>query len=142
MEPPEEFAVTDLLPHRPPMLLVDRVLSLSATACEAVKNISYAEPCFQGHFPGAPIFPGVLTLEALGQTCALCLHRDGGARPPIFAGVSAARFLRPVRPGDRLRLSVRLSGTRRCFHTFQALARVGGQVVCEAELTIYREEGV
>ena len=122
------------------MLMVDRILSLSGAACEAVKNLSLAEPCFQGHFPGRPVFPGVLLIEALAQTCALCLAGEGGGLP-VFAGITAARFLRPVRPGDRLHLSARLSGRRGCFHTFQTHARVDGQTVCEAELTIYRKEG-
>ena len=103
MVPAED--VLTLLPHRAPMLMVDRVLELREDGCTALKNISHSEPCFQGHFPGNPIFPGVLIIEALAQTCALWLNRDGSGMLPIFAGIASASFRRKVQPGDRLRFA-------------------------------------
>ena len=132
----ETCCVLDLLPHRPPMLMVDRVLSLDGDSCRAVKDVRTDEPCFQGHFPGNPVFPGVLIIEALAQTCSLCLNRGGGERLPIFAGIEQARFLSMVRPGDRLELDVRRVGERKGFHTFACTAQADGRAVCRAKLTI------
>ena len=133
MKPAEE--ITALLPHRPPMLMVDRVLDLYEDGCAAVKNISYAEPCFAGHFPDQPVFPGVLIVEALAQTCAVWLSQKAEGMP-IFAEIRQARFLRMVRPGDQLRLEAHLTTVEKGRYTFAATACVEGAAVCRAELTI------
>jgi len=128
--------VTEFLPHRPPMLMLDRVLELSENSCKALKNISYAEPCFQGHFPGEPIFPGVLIIEAMAQTGALWLREKDPANMPIFAGIKEARFLRKVVPVDQLILECRLIEERKGFYTFDANAKVAETEVCQAQLVI------
>lgn len=132
--------ITALLPHRPPMLMVDRVLELDGAGARAVKQISWSEPCFQGHFPGQPIFPGVLVIEALAQTCAIWLNRGGNEGLPIFAGIDKARFRRRVQPGESLELAVRFLSERKGFYTFQAEASVEGQCACQAELVVCCKE--
>ena len=134
MVPAED--VLTLLPHRAPMLMVDRVLELREDGCTALKNISHSEPCFQGQFPGNPIFPGVLIIEALAQTCALWLNRDGSGMLPIFAGIASASFRRKVQPGDQLTLSARFVSERKGFYTFRTEAAVEGQCACQAELVV------
>ena len=131
-----ETDILSLLPHRPPMLMVDRVVASDAHSCTAIKNISHAEPCFQGHFPGNPVFPGVLTIEALAQTCVICLRNRGDEKTPLFAGINSARFKRIVLPGDQLKLMVQMSGERKGFYTFQTIAQVDGETACEAELVV------
>lgn len=128
--------VRALLPHRPPMLMVDRVAELREDGCTALKNISWSEPCFQGHFPDNPIFPGVLIIEALAQTCAIWLSQQHSGALPIFAGIESARFRRSVSPGDQLKLDVQLSSQRKGFYTFQTAAEVSGELACEAVLTV------
>lgn len=126
-----------LLPHRPPMLMVDRIIELREDGCTALKNISWSEPCFEGHFPDYPIFPGVLLIEAMAQTCALWLRKDGNDCLPVFAGIESARFLRKVKPGDTLKLSAQFISERKNFYTFHTSAAVEDQVACTAVLTIY-----
>lgn len=127
--------VTALLPHRPPMLMVDRILELRENSCTALKNISFAEPCFAGHFPQQPVFPGTLTIEALAQTCALWLSRRNRGTP-IFAEIREARFLRMVRPGDQLRLEAQLTGVTGDRYRFETTASVDGAAVCRAVLVV------
>jgi len=128
------------LPQRYPLLMVDRVLE-----CEpgkrilAVKNVSANEPHFLGHFPGRPIMPGVLILEAMAQAaCILALRTKGevaGANTAYYyAGIDGARFKRPVVPGDQLELEVLLLAHRRGIWKFSCIARVAGAVVTEAEI--------
>jgi 3-hydroxyacyl-[acyl-carrier-protein] dehydratase len=132
--------VLEHLPQRYPLLMVDRVL-----ACEpgqrirALKNISANEPQFLGHFPGRPIMPGVLILEAMAQAaCILALRTKGetaSARSTYYyAGIDGARFKRPVVPGDQLELEVELLGHKRGIWKFACIARVGGDVAAEAEI--------
>jgi len=128
------------LPQRYPLLMVDRVLE-----CEpgkrilAVKNVSANEPHFLGHFPGRPIMPGVLILEAMAQAaCILALRTKGevaGANTAYYyAGIDGARFKRPVVPGDQLELDVQVLGHKRGVWKFACVARVAGVVVTEAEI--------
>lgn len=128
--------VLELLPHRPPMLMLDRIVSLDGEGCVALKNISQAEPCFQGHFPQAPVFPGVLTLEALGQACAAWLVYGQENKLPILTGIDQARFFKRVLPGDQLRLSVRCIRTSKGFYTFDTAAWKGDEAACTAEMTL------
>ena len=133
-------AILKKLPHRYPMILVDRVESLSAEAgIVAIKNVTMNEPFFQGHFPHYPVMPGVMILEALAQAAALLGFETLGLEPNedtvvLFVGVDAARFKRQVTPGDQLKLMVTLSRSRGGISKFAAKAMVGDEVACEAEL--------
>jgi 3-hydroxyacyl-[acyl-carrier-protein] dehydratase len=129
-----------LLPHRYPFLLVDRVLECEAgQRIKAVKNVTLNEPFFQGHFPGYPVMPGVLVIEAMAQVSAILAYVTRGERHDarsllFFAGIDDARFKRPVFPGDQLVLeSVELNVVRSVFK-FAAKASVGGELVAEARL--------
>ena len=131
-----------VLPHRYPFLLVDRFLGLEGDVFHAVKNVSYNEPFFQGHFPGEPVMPGVLILEALAQAAGLGLAaREGfeGGEVGYLAGVDGARFRRPVVPGDVLHLHGEILSLRRGVCKVSAEARVEGDVAAEASLSfMYR----
>lgn len=128
------------LPHRYPILLVDRVLELEkGKRIKALKNVSINEPFFMGHFPHRPVMPGVLMLEALAQAAALLAFDMQGMAPDdntvyYFAGIDGARFKRPVEPGDQLILDVELLRMRAGIFKFKAEARVDNNIVTEAEL--------
>lgn len=128
-----------ILPHRYPFLLVDRVKEWEAgQRLVAIKNVTINEPFFQGHFPGRPIMPGVLILEALAQAgCVLSLKSaPAGGRPVVYlTGVDGAKFRKPVVPGDQLRLEVEVLKKRPPFWKMQGKAYVEADVVCEAEMT-------
>ena len=130
--------IMEILPHRPPFLLVDRI-----TECEpgqrasGIKCVTMNEPFFQGHFPGHPVMPGVLILEALAQTgavAALSLPENKG-KLALFGGVKNARFKRPVVPGDVLELSCELTAWRSGVGFGKGVARVDGKIAAQAELT-------
>jgi 3-hydroxyacyl-[acyl-carrier-protein] dehydratase len=129
-----------LLPHRYPFLLVDRVLELEpGVRISAIKNISVNEPFFQGHFPGHPVMPGVLMIEALAQAAAVLTYVTMKTSYPegtlfLFAGIDGARFKRPVEPGDQLRLEATMDRIKRSVGKFTCRAYVGGELACEAEL--------
>lgn len=126
-----------IIPHRYPFLLVDRVLELEAgVRALAEKQVSINEPFFQGHFPGNPIMPGVLIVEALAQTGAVALLSlpEYQNKLAYFAGIEKLRFRRPVQPGDTLRLEVRLEKIRRGIGKGTGTASVDGQVACEGEI--------
>lgn len=128
------------LPHRYPILLVDRVLEIEkGKRIKALKNVSINEPYFSGHFPHRPVMPGVLMLEALAQAAALLAFDLQGVTPDdktvyYFAGIDGARFKRPVEPGDQLILDVQLDRMRAGIFKFKAVATVGGEIATEAEL--------
>jgi len=129
-----------LLPHRYPMLLVDRVLDWEAGKfVRGVKNVSANEPFFQGHFPGYPVMPGVLVIEAMAQVAGLLtmlsdVARCDGTQMVLFAGIDDARFRRQVVPGDTLTLEAHLDRAVRGIGRFRTKATVGGELVCEAQL--------
>lgn len=128
--------ILELLPHRYPFLLVDRVVDYTLNeSITAYKNITFNEPCFTGHFPGKPIFPGVLILEALAQAAGLLGFKTAGNSDDLYlyAGIDKARFKRPVVPGDRLDMQVMLIKERRGIWKFHGIASVEGKEVCEAE---------
>ena len=134
-------AILEHLPHRYPMLLVDRVLEVEAgSRIHAIKNVSVNEPFFTGHFPHYPVMPGVLIVEALAQAAAILSFKTLGNKPDeksvyYFVGIDGARFKRPVSPGDQLHLHVSLDGpVRRGLWKFKAEARVDGQLATEAGL--------
>jgi 3-hydroxyacyl-[acyl-carrier-protein] dehydratase len=128
------------LPHRYPILLVDRVLDIEkGKRIRALKNVSINEPYFTGHFPHRPVMPGVLMLEALAQAAALLAFDTLGTAPDdktvyYFAGIDGARFKRPVEPGDQLILEVSLDRMKAGIFKFKARALVGTEVATEAEL--------
>lgn len=128
------------LPHRYPILLVDRVLEVEkGKRIKALKNVSINEPYFLGHFPHRPVMPGVLMLEALAQAAALLAFDMQGITPDnktvyYFAGIDGARFKRPVEPGDQLILEVELIRMKAGIFKFKALATVNGEIATEAEL--------
>jgi len=129
-------AIQELLPHRYPFLLVDRVVSLEGDKrIVALKNVSANEPFFQGHFPGKPVMPGVLIVEALAQAAAILMRGDDDAEViPLFMGIDRARFRRQVVPGDQLRLEVETIQKRRSICKGAGKAFVGDELAAEAEL--------
>ena len=129
-----------LLPHRYPMLLVDKVLDWEAGKfLRAVKNVTVNEPFFEGHFPAYPVMPGVLVIEAMAQVAGLLtmlsdVARRDGSQLVLFAGIDQARFKRQVFPGDTLMLEAQLERAVRGVGRFHTRATVGEQLVCEAQL--------
>ncbi|MDP3295152.1 MAG: 3-hydroxyacyl-ACP dehydratase FabZ [Nevskia sp.] len=129
-----------MLPHRQPFLLVDRVIDyVPGESLVAIKNVTYNEPFFTGHFPQVPTMPGVLIIEALAQACGLLIAIDTGIRPDsgmifYFAGIEDARFKRIVEPGDQLRFEVSLDKAKRHLRRFKTRAMVGTELACEATL--------
>jgi len=129
--------VRELLPHRYPMLLVDRVVQLSDDSIVAEKLVSANEPFFQGHFPQRPIMPGVLIIEALAQAGGVIVRAsdaEARGRGVALAGVNRCRFRRPVTPGDVLTLHVKLTRRRGSLLVFDGMARVDGELAAEAEI--------
>jgi 3-hydroxyacyl-[acyl-carrier-protein] dehydratase len=132
--------VLRLLPHRYPFLLIDRVIEVvEGERLVALKNVSFNEPFFQGHFPLRPVMPGVLIVEAMAQATGLLAMRSApdSIRPNTlyyFVGIDKARFKRPVEPGDQLRLEVALRGTKRGIWMFSGAASVEGRQVASADI--------
>ena len=134
------YQILKQLPHRFPILLVDRVLEIEkGVRIKALKNVTVNEPYFTGHFPTRPVMPGVLMLEALAQAAALLAFDTLGETPDektvyYFAGIDGARFKRPVEPGDQLVMDVSLERMKSGIFKFKGTARVDEQLACEAEL--------
>lgn len=132
--------ILSLLPHRYPFLLVDRVTELVlGERIRAYKNVTINEPFFNGHFPGKPVMPGVLVLEALAQAAGLLSFETNGEAPGdenvfYFVGIDNARFKKPVVPGDQLVLEASIDRIRGGIYKFKGVAKVDDQIVCEAEL--------
>ncbi|MFL2548945.1 MAG: 3-hydroxyacyl-ACP dehydratase FabZ [Gammaproteobacteria bacterium] len=132
--------ITNLLPHRYPFLLVDKIVEFEESkSILAIKNVSFNEPFFNGHFPGYPVMPGVLILEALAQASGLLVFKTPSLCPPneslyLFVGIDKARFKKPVIPGDQLKLKVEMKKSRQGFAVFDALATVEDEVAASAEL--------
>jgi len=134
-------AISERLPHRYPFLLVDRVLEINVPeTLVALKNVTINEPFFTGHFPGLPVMPGVLIIEALAQAGGLLVFEGAGEEKHgsvlYLAGVEKTRFKSPVRPGDQLILRVALSVRRRSLWRFDCQAEVDGRVAAVAEITM------
>ena len=128
------------LPHRYPILLVDRVLEIeNGKSIKALKNVTINEPFFMGHFPKHPVMPGVLMIEAMAQAAALLSFSTLGVTPDdktvyYFAGIDGARFKRPVGPGDQMIMDVSLLRMKAGIFKFKGVTRVDGLIACEAEL--------
>jgi 3-hydroxyacyl-[acyl-carrier-protein] dehydratase len=140
-ESPTTFSVEqihELLPHRYPFALVDRIIEyVPGEKAVGIKNVSFNEPHFQGHFPGKPIMPGVLIVEAMAQVGGVVLTQLPGMEGKLFlfAGIDKVKFRRPVVPGDQLIMTVELiTVKRRRFATMQAKATIDGKRTCEGEL--------
>ena len=133
--------IMDLLPHRYPLLLVDRVLEFKPKASiRAIKNVTFNEPFFQGHFPGYPLMPGVLIIEALAQTAGLLLMVSKSKEELrnklfLFTGLERVKFRRQVVPGDQLELNMNHVRNKMNVWKMEGTAQVNGQVVAEATLS-------
>jgi 3-hydroxyacyl-[acyl-carrier-protein] dehydratase len=134
--------VMKYLPHRYPFLLVDRVLEyLPGKSLRALKNITYNEPYFTGHFPHRPLMPGVIIMEALAQAAGLLAFLTADVIPDentrfYFVGIDKARFRKPVEPGDQLILTVNLDRTFKGIYRYSTRAEVGGEEVANAQIMI------
>ncbi len=132
--------ILERLPHRYPILLVDRVLELEkGVRIKALKNVTINEPFFTGHFPSRPVMPGVLMLEALAQAAALLSFETMGGKGDdktlyYFAGIDGARFKRVVEPGDQLALEVEIDRVRSGIWKYKSRAKVGDELAVEADL--------
>ena len=131
--------ILKILPHRYPFILVDRVIELDpGKHIVAIKNVTINEPFFQGHFPGFPILPGVLIIEAMAQTWGICVFalipNDAKNKNLFFSGIDNARFRKLVLPGDQLRLELDLIKHRGILWKFRGVVTVDGELVAEAEL--------
>jgi 3-hydroxyacyl-[acyl-carrier-protein] dehydratase len=134
----EADQIEAIIPHRYPMLLIDRVLEIEdGKSAVAVKNVTANEWFFEGHFPGQKIMPGVLIVEALAQTAAVCLLKglESGGKSPLFAGIENMRFRRPVRPGDQLRLEFTLEKLRGPIGKGHVRATVESQIAAEGTIS-------
>lgn len=135
----EQAEIQALLPHRYPFLLVDRIKELEPERrIVGIKNVSVNEPFFQGHFPGRPVMPGVLIIEAMAQVGGVLAFKSFGPGVKLsvyLTGIDGAKFRKPVVPGDQLRFEVELVRKRAPFWKMEAKAYVDDDVVCEAEVT-------
>lgn len=134
--------IQKIIPHRYPFLLVDKILECGEDYIVGIKNVTFNEPFFQGHFPGIPIMPGVMIVEAMAQVSGILFLKilnDQKKRLVYFAGIDKARFRKPVRPGDQLRLELKLLRLRQSSYKMRGTAYVDGEVVAEAELLLVSE---
>jgi 3-hydroxyacyl-[acyl-carrier-protein] dehydratase len=141
-EPKMTFDIQEImgfLPHRYPFLLIDRIVEFEAAKrLVAIKNVTINEPFFQGHFPGHPIMPGVLVVEAMAQAGGIIMMHelpDRDQKLVVFTGIERAKFRRPVTPGDQLRIEVDVLSFRTRAGRIEGRAFVDGKVACEATLT-------
>jgi 3-hydroxyacyl-[acyl-carrier-protein] dehydratase len=128
------------LPHRYPFLMIDRIIEIDGDdTAIGIKNVTFNEPIFQGHFPGAPVFPGVLIIEGMAQTAgAIVIANDqqlgGGNKIVLMLTIDKAKFRKPAHPGDKLEYHIRKIHRRRTVGRYEARAMVDGQLIAEAEI--------
>lgn len=132
--------IMQMIPHRYPLLLVDRVIDIEpGESATAIKNVTVNEDIFNGHFPGAPVMPGVLIIEAMAQTSALfvvdTLGEEAEGKLVYFMAIDQAKFRKPVTPGDQMHVHVQKIQNRRSVWKFKGEARVNGQLCAEAVIT-------
>src|SRR5579863_9108232 len=130
-------AIREILPHRYPMLLVDRIEELEADRIVGIKNVTINEPFFTGHFPDYPVMPGVLIVEAMAQVAGVLVLSqipDRKSKLVLLAGVDGAKFRKPVRPGDQLRIEMKLLKRKAALAKMNGTASVNGVLVAEAEM--------
>ncbi|BBU41210.1 3-hydroxyacyl-ACP dehydratase FabZ [Aeribacillus composti] len=130
--------IKEIIPHRYPFLLVDRVVELEeGKRAVGIKNVTINEPFFNGHYPDYPVMPGVLIVEALAQVggVAMMKKEEYKGKLPLFAGIDKCRFKRQVRPGDQLKLEVEMIVQRGPIGKAKGIAKVDDEIACEAELT-------
>jgi beta-hydroxyacyl-ACP dehydratase FabZ len=130
-------AIREILPHRYPFLLVDRIEELEAERVVGIKNVTVNEPFFAGHFPDYPVMPGVLIIEAMAQVAGVLVLSgipDRKSKLVLLAGVDGAKFRKPVRPGDQLRMEMKILRSRASMAKVSGIATVDGVIVAEAEM--------
>ena len=128
------------IPHKFPFLLIDRVTEVvPGERCVALKNVSMTDPNLQGHFPGNPVMPGVLMVEAVAQAAGVLGYftKQGGMHQCLLTEITSARFRRQVVPGDQLRIEVKVQKSRGAFFWFEALCTVGDEIAAEVTLSAY-----
>lgn len=129
--------ILDILPHRHPFILVDRIVECNNKDwIVGIKNVAANEPCFQGHFPDMPIFPGVLQLEAMAQTAGILLNKvlTCEGKVSYYLGVDKAKFRKLVQPGDQIRMEIKILRVRMGMSKVSGRALVDGELACEAEM--------
>ena len=130
-------AIREILPHRYPFLLVDRIEELESDRVVGIKNVTVNEPFFAGHFPDYPVMPGVLIIEAMAQVAGVLVLSgipDRQSKLVLLAGVDGAKFRKPVRPGDQLRMEMKILRSRASMAKVSGIATVDGTIVAEAEM--------
>ena len=133
----EANEILNILPHRYPFMLVDRILEIEdGKRIVGIKNLTFNEPFFQGHFPGRPVMPGVLQMEAMAQVAGILLNKmfGGEGKTSFFAAIDNARFRRPVIPGDQLRMEIEIVNAKPRLSKVHARAFVGDKLASEADL--------
>jgi 3-hydroxyacyl-[acyl-carrier-protein] dehydratase len=135
--------IKEIIPHRDPFLLIDEILEVEeGTKAVGIKNVTGDEDFFRGHFPGYPVMPGVLIVEALAQVgaVAMLIKEENRGKLAFFAGIDKCRFKRQVKPGDKLHLEVEIVRIKGPIGKGKGIAKVNGEVACEAEITFALEK--